>query len=143
MQKQLKSLEKAAGDKESLEGKLAEMQQQLADAQAANERRELEGNVIAAAASQRFRDPKDALRLLDVTRLAPDGIDEALSALVERKPYLVEQATNNSPTAPKISANNPAPRGPLTKDTLKQMTPAQINALFDEGALDDVLGKAK
>ena len=138
LQKQLAKLESLSGDKSKLEAQLAEMQTSLAEQQTAMERKSLEGEVIAAAASMQFADPKDAIRMLNLSELQADGIGDALNALTESKPYLVRDSQPAKQA--KISATNPAQRVPLTKESFKHMSNAEINALYEEGALNDLLG---
>lgn len=137
LQTQLKKLESLAGDKDKLEAQLAEMQSSLAEQQSAMERKTLEGEVIAAAASMQFTDPKDALRMLNLSELQADGINDALNALTETKPYLLRDSQPAQQA--KISATNPAPRTRLTDENLKTMSKEEINRHFANGDLNDLL----
>lgn len=67
----------------------------------------LRTQVVTAAARMNFADPEDALRMLDQSTLEVDdagnidGLDDALSALVKAKPYLIKTTTGTiSPTNP-------------------------------------------
>ena len=105
--------------REALEAKLAELEQAN---MSENERREAEAEargfqkavekhrdtalrrLVKAVAMPRFADPDDALHLLDLSELDPDdddGIEEALSDLLARKPHLAKPAPDDPKPKPK------------------------------------------
>lgn len=92
----------------------------------------VKSSVVAAAARLDFNDPQDAYRLLDIASLevADDGSIKGLDAILQKlladKPYLRKQ------TASKSSPTNPAQPQALTLEQVKRMTPAEINARWDE-----------
>jgi hypothetical protein len=93
--------------------------------------------VIAAAARLGFNDPEDAIRMLDQSTLEVDdagnidGLDDALSALVKSKPYLIKSTTGT------ISPTNPA-GGPqrMSQEQMRQeMFGPKNTKLFDGGGV--------
>lgn len=93
--------------------------------------------VIAAAAKAGFNDTNDAIALLDMAGLevgedgAIDGLDEAITALVKAKQYLVKTASGT------ISLTNPA-GGPqrTTADQLRQeMFGVKRASVFEGGGV--------
>ena len=92
----------------------------------------IKSSVVAAAARLDFNDPGDAYRLLDLATFKVtedgdiEGLDAALQKLLADKPYLRKQAASKS------SATNPATPAQLTIEQIKRMTPAEINARWDE-----------
>ena len=126
-------------EKKKLAEKLAEMEQQVQQAQQEREKfqaqmRELRARtaVLTTAARMGVVDPEAAWRLLDAEALEvgedgqPQGVEEALRALVKEKPYLL---------GGKTSAANPASGrkgGRLTREEIEKMTPEEINARWDE-----------
>ncbi len=90
--------------------------------------RELAVAVVTAAAGK-IHNPRDAVALLDLTDLDPDdndGIDAAVSKLLEDKPYLA--ATAPTPTPPKPPGpGDQGPRPPADGKRLEDMTPEEVH----------------
>lgn len=118
----------AEQERDSWKQKFEETTTQLTTAQ---KQAQLKLDVILAAARTGFSDPEDALRFIDLSKLAVDddkrvqAITDALKALGEGKPYLIKtQAAPAAPPPPQPSPANPAGTSGLTL--------AQINAMSDE-----------
>ena len=78
----------------------------------------IRAKVVAAAVVKEFKDPEDAYRLIDLSKLSLEedgvkGIGEALDTLAEAKPYLLRstESTMTTPQAAKIPTTNPARGG--------------------------------
>lgn len=91
--------------------------------------------VTAAARKLGYRDPSDALRLLDESKLdladdgSPTNAEQLLKELAESKDYLLGPTSGSgSPAAP--AANRRGAK--LTKEDLQRLTPAEVNARWDE-----------
>lgn len=97
----------------------------------------LRTQVVTAAARMNFADPEDALRMLDQSTLEVDdagnidGLDDALSALVKAKPYLIKTTTGT------ISPTNPAGgKQPTSAEQMRaEMFGQQTSKLFDGGGV--------
>lgn len=93
-------------------------------------------SVSAAATRLNIVDPDAAVKLIDTSTLDYDednnrwdGIEDALSVLVEERPWLVKPAAP-AQTPKESSPANPARRRTrLTRDALAKMTDAEISAL--------------
>ncbi len=116
------------------------IQERIQKLEADLNRRLVENAVLAEAARadgerKRFINPADAVALADLSKvkLGADGtvtgVSEALKALAESRPHLLEAgATGHGAVTP----TNPARETPLTLDDVKKMTPAQVEARWDE-----------
>ncbi|PZF98252.1 phage scaffolding protein [Micromonospora deserti] len=101
---------------------------------------------VKAAAAGKLADPSDALRLLDLDQfeVGDDGevdagdIADAISELIKNKPYLAAQGGT---TTFDSARGKRTPAGQLTRDDIKKMSPAEINAARKAGRLDNLLGK--
>lgn len=89
------------------------------------------------AARMNFNDPEDAAvdAVLSKVKVGKDGqlegIDEALKAYAEAKPYLVKQP--DAPSGPpKVAPTNPGGGPTLTATDLKKLRPEQIAAMKPE-----------
>lgn len=88
-------------------------------------------NAVTLAAAKVGVSPEIAAKLLTVTfddAGQPQGVEDALRALVQQHPYLLLAGGEGT------SAGNPAGRhggATITPEGLKNMTPAQINANWD------------
>jgi len=93
--------------------KALKLEKQLADIQGENARLAKErinalrrATVLTEASKQGFADPSDAWRFVDLETLVVDdndsvaGVDDALRALAESKPYLLGQKANQPKLAP-------------------------------------------
>jgi len=93
-------------------GQVADLQKKFEQAQTKQRDSELRAVVIAEAAKVGVADPMDAVRLADLTKIEFKddgtiiGVDEAVKALVEAKPYLLRQQT------PHARPGNPGPTNP-------------------------------
>lgn len=107
---------------------------------------------IKAAAKGRLADPKDALTFLDLDQFEvdedgsvdEDEIAEAIGALLTKKPYLAAQGGKRFQGTGDGGAQRKAGRPKqLTRNDLKNMTPAQIVEAKSKGQLDDALKAAR
>lgn len=116
------------------------VQERIQKLEADLNRRLVENAVLAEAARadgerKRFINPADAVALADLSKVkigadgTVAGVSEALKALAESRPHLLEAgATGHGALTP----TNPARETPLTLDDVKKMTPAQVEARWDE-----------
>jgi hypothetical protein len=113
-----KTLTEAAKLKEAQMSELEKAQDQIAEAEAAATKATTEAAAIKAAADEallraaivsqagEFNDPMDAWLFVDRAKIEAQedgtykGIDEALKALTEAKPYLVKQNAQTGPGTP-------------------------------------------
>jgi hypothetical protein len=132
----LKAREEAdLSEQERQARRLSELEAKYSDAEQRLRESALSLSVSSEAQKLNVVDPDAAVKLIDTSVLEYDpesnkwdGIDEALAALVEDRPWLVKQS---QPSAPKeTSPANPARRrNRLTREALAQMTDAEIAAL--------------
>jgi hypothetical protein len=123
--------DEAVQAREAAEARAAEMQ--------------LQYEVAARASTLGIRDPRDAVRLMDWDALEfndrgeVSNMDNVLTALLTEKPYL--RGTVQAITPPPGGEVTPPGGNPsrerqsgsaLTMDDIKQMSPAEINANWDE-----------
>ena len=122
---------------ERLKADLEAERQARTEAEEQRQRQIARTQVIAAAARLGFNDPEDAIRMLDQSTLEVDdagnidGLDDALSALVKSKPYLIKSTTGT------ISPTNPA-GGPqrMSQEQMRQeMFGPKNTKLFDGGGV--------
>lgn len=122
------------------------------DALAAADGKLLEAAIRVAAAQAKAVDPDAVAALLDRDALKVgadgkvEGLDTAIAALLEAKPYLTGAAPGPGPTPTPGGADGgprgtPAP-GQLSRDDLKSMTPEEIVAAKNDGRLTELLGTA-
>ncbi len=108
---------------------------------------------IEAKAARLFADPDDAAALLlkdhDADEFLDDGkidveaIQDALSGLLEKKPYLAAQGGKRFQGGADGGARKDSRPAQLTRDDIKTMTPLQIEKAQQDGQLEDLLrGKA-
>lgn len=107
------------------------------------QRERLETNVIRQATGK-LADPEDAVRFLDLNDLG-DGNAEAISAavaeLLESKPYLQASAMRPVGDADQGARQSTTGVKQLTREDLRGMSPAQIDAARESGKLDSLLGR--
>lgn len=98
---------------------------------------------IKAAAVGKLADPSDAYKFLDMDSLDADDADAiatAVDALLEAKPYLAAKAGSRfQGTGDGGAAGTKAGLPQLSRDDLKNMTPAQINEAKRAGQLTNLL----
>ncbi len=130
---ELKRLQEASkSDVERLQETVSDLTAKMTEAENRAKANLVKSSVVAAAARLDFNDPQDAYRLLEVATLdveddgAVKGLDAALQKLLSDKPYLRKQA------ASRTSPTNPATAAVLTMDKIKTMSPAEINARWDD-----------
>lgn len=122
---------------EKLKAQLDKFQKDLADAKAAQEQAQAEASrtkvkatIMAQAAQLGFNDAEDAYALIDLSSVTVDGdkisgVQEALTALAKRKPYMLK------PTAPRPPQVNPTNPG---QQASEGMTDEQIRStVFGSG----------
>lgn len=109
---QIEDAQKTAEQKQ--QERIAALEQQAE--QALSQRREavLRSAIVAAAAKVGMTDPADAYSLLDKSKLkigendTVEGIEEAIKALIESKPYLIAKPATTTQPSQRTSAGNPA-----------------------------------
>lgn len=131
----------AAKDKTPEENELEQARAEArAEAMSKANERVLRSEVKSAAAGK-LRNPADALQLLDLSDfdvnedgdVDTDQIQEAISDLLEQKPYLAAQGSNASFD----SGRGKQPRKKkLTKQDLAGMSPNEIAKAYDEGRVE-------
>lgn len=98
---------------------------------------------IKAAAVGKLADPADAYKFLDLESLDADDTDaiaQAVDALLEAKPYLAAKPGSRFQGTGDGGAAGTKPVLPqLTREDLKNMTPAQINEAKRAGQLNNLL----
>lgn len=102
---------------------------------------------IRVAAAGKLADPTDAVRLLDLSKfkVADDGtvdttaISSAIDELVASKPYLGASKAPSVTPADLGQGARGKPTGVLTREHLKTMTSAEIEAARQAGQLDHIL----
>jgi hypothetical protein len=116
-----------------LKAELVDVQAKVAAAESLAKDRELRARVVSAAAKAGFTDPDDAWRMIEFADVGDDAasVGGALSDLAKAKPYLLRQE-NGQQRGVKVSAGNPAKSEILTSETVKSLTPEQINARWTE-----------
>ena len=92
---------------ERLKSDLAKAEEARTKAEQARQQTAIRSQIVAAAAKANLADPEDAYRFIDTSALVVGedgraaGLDEAISDLLKRKPYLLKQTNNAySPTNP-------------------------------------------
>ena len=144
LRKRLREVEAALKQREEAEmseqekqaHRLAELQDRYSAAEQRLRESALHLSVSSAANRLNIVDPDAAVKLVDTSTLEYDeesnkwdGIDDALAALVEERPWLVKPAAP-TPTPKETSPANPARRrARLTRESLAKMTDAEIAAL--------------
>ncbi len=130
---ELKRLQEASkSDTDRLQETVNDLTAKFAEAENRAKANLVKSAIVAAAARLDFNDPQDAYRLLDAGSLeveddgAVKGLDAILQKLLADKPYLRKQAVSRT------SPTNPAATAALTLDRVKTMSPAEINANWDE-----------
>ena len=98
---------------------------------------------IKAAAVGKMADPSDAYKFLDLDALDADDADaiaKAVDELLEAKPYLAAKSGPRFQGSGDGGAAGTKPVLPqLTREDLKNMTPAQINEAKRAGQLNSLL----
>lgn len=132
----LKAREEAElSEQERQARRLAELEEKYTNAEQRLRESALHLSVSSEATRLNVVDPDAAVKLIDTSTLEYDeernqwdGIEDALTALVEERPWLIKAAT---PAPPKESSPaNPARRRTrLTREALAKMTDAEISAL--------------
>lgn len=134
--------DKDAAAKQAQMSEAEKLQAQLADLQRAVEERDqrlkeadLRDAVKGSANRLGFADPADALAMLDRDAIEysddgrPRNLDHLLGEILRSKPYLKASFTQ----PPDLGQGARGKAGvPLTRDAIAKMTPAEINARWDE-----------
>lgn len=139
-----------------LSGKTAEYeeakkQQKLTDEALSKANERILKAEIRAASASKLADPADALRFIDLSTFTvsddgdvdTDSINEAVTGLLESKPYLAakgEPEPRGDHALPPSGTRGEKPTQ-LTRDQLHAMSPADIVKAQSEGRLDDLLHK--
>lgn len=146
LRKRLREVESALKAREEAElseqerqaRRLKELEEKYTSAEQRLRESALHLSVSSEASRLNIVDPDAAVKLIDTSTLEYDeeenkwdGISEALSVLVEDKPWLVRPA--QTPAAKESSPANPARRRTrLTREALGKMSQAEIDALPKE-----------
>lgn len=123
-------------EQEKQQRRLAELEERAKGYEARLRESSLNLSVASEAARLNIIDPDAAVKLLDASTLEYDdesnswvGIDEALSALIEERPWLVKPEPKASAPKDANPANPARRRTRLTRDALAKMSQAEIDAL--------------
>lgn len=116
-------------------------QKQIQERDSQINRLTIQNAVIAEAAKAGIVDPMDAVRLADLANVKIEGstvvgVAEAVKALAEAKPYLVQQPGAPKPPKPPLNPTNPAGQGqtePAIVGRLRQMSTGQGLTFGDGG----------
>lgn len=162
------ALQKERADRKAAAKRVKELEQELADRdKPADEkaidvaRREAAAEATAkankrlvavefrSAAAKRVKDPRIAAKLVDLEGIEvdddgevdPDGITAALDALLDEYPDLAPSRFEG--TADQGGKGKSSKPSQLTRDDLKNMTPAAVLAADKAGRLDRIKGKIK
>lgn len=123
--------------------RLAALERQAADAAQAAQDALLRAAVVSEAARRNVIDPDAAFALIDRAALefAEDGqplnVAEAMDSLLEARPYLVAQQGGSRGNADQGARGGRS--GQLSRDDLKNMSPAEIVKAQAEGRLQHLL----
>jgi len=115
---------------ERLQNRLAELERQQAEYERERQERTLKYEIMLAANKLGIVDADAAYKLLDLAQVeyaddgTPKNLDRVLASLVKARPYLVGGGSGTSTT-------NPARQATLTMDTIRRMTPDEINKNWD------------
>lgn len=128
--------EASLSEKERQERRLQELVEQNRQYETRLRESSLSLAVSAEAARLNIVDPDAAVKLLDSSSIEWDndtnswqGVDEAMAALVEDRPYLVRPEQKATPTPKDAPANPSRRRTRLTREALSKMSQAEIDAL--------------
>lgn len=131
LEAKLKADEEAKmSEQERLQKRVAELERQVIEYQEMLRRRTLEYEVKSQASKMGVVDPDAAWRLIDITTIEydedgrPKNLEKTLKALISARPWLLGNSAAPSPTNP--------PRGGLTLEDIKRMTPQEINKRWEE-----------
>lgn len=143
LEKELERLKKAEEERQNASlSELDRLKKELAAKDAAIEAAaaqakagRLAGASLAAAARLGFADPEDAQRFLDADAIewddagSPKNVAALLESVLKAKPYLKASFTQ----PPDLGQGSRGRAGvPLNRDAIAKMTPAEINARWDE-----------
>jgi len=152
---------KAHADKiADLEASVAKFEGREAEFEAAQEAKKVQDEALAkandrirkaevrAAAKGVLQDPSDAFVHLDLSTIevGDDGevdlqqVNDALTDLVEAKPYLAVQDERRFKGSADAGARNGSKASQLTRADLAGMSPEKIAEAKNDGQLDDLLG---
>lgn len=135
------------GELEKAKERAAQLERELAEANAAKQDSLLRAAVVAEAAKRNVVDPDAALALMDRSLLefgddgTPQNIADAMESLLTAKPYLVGGGNQPRGSAD-LGARGTAEKSQISREQLKSMSPAEIVEAQNSGALDHLLGKS-
>lgn len=144
LRKRLREVEAVLKEKEEAElseqerqaRRLAEMEEKFTAAEQRLRESSLSLAVSSSAARFNVVDPEAAVKLVDTSTLEYDpdknqwiGVDEAMSDLVEERPWLVRTPSKPAPPKETSPANPARRRTRLTREAMAKMTQAEIDAL--------------
>lgn len=131
LENKLKEYEdKDLSEKEKLTKKAQELEAKLQKAENDRQLAILSAEVKLKAQAKGIVDPDAALKLIDLSEVKIEdgkieGLEQALEKLVKEKPYLLSTSGKPNPT-------NPARTSSVSFEELKKLTPAEINARWEE-----------
>lgn len=155
-----KSAANRAAKVKDLEAQVAKFEGREAEFEAAQEAKKIQDEALAkandrirkaevrAAAKGVLQDPQDAFVHLDLSSIevGDDGdvdlqqVNDALTDLVEAKPYLAVQDERRFQGSADAGTRNGSKASQLTRADLAGMSPEQIAEAKNDGQLDDLLG---
>lgn len=143
--------ERADRDKPDDEKKLDEVRREAAAEATAKANKRLIAAEFRSAAAKRVKDPRIAVKLVDLEGIEvdddgevdADGINAALDALLDEYPDLAPSRFEGSADQGGKGKDVAKPPAQLTRDDLKNMSPDAIIQAEKDGRLDRLKGKIK
>lgn len=131
LESKLKEYEdKDLSEKEKLVKKAQELEAKLQKAETDRQLAILSAEVKLKAQAKGIIDPDAALKLIDLSEVkigdgGIEGLEQAIEKLIKERPYLLSTSGKPNPT-------NPARTASFSFEELKKLTPAEINARWEE-----------
>lgn len=151
--KRIKELEQAAADRDKSpdEKALDDARREAAAEATAKANKRLIAAEFRSAAAKRVKDPRIAVKLVDLEGIEvddggevdADGINAALDALLDEYPDLAPGRFEGSADQGGKGKDVAKPPAQLTRDDLKNMSPDAIIQAEKDGRLDRLKGKIK
>jgi hypothetical protein len=99
-------------------------------------------HLIAEAATDRLRDPSDALHFVDRRTVTDaDSARAAVDALIKQRPYLASTPTPVGDADQGVRGSAVNPHRQLGRNDLARMSAKEIEEARQRGQFDDLLGR--
>lgn len=144
--------EKETAGKEPAEQALEQARREAAAEATSRAHARILRSEIRAAAKGKLADPSDAFAYLDLNEFEvgddgdvdSDAIEDAISELLKRKPYLAadtgEKFRGGADQGPRGRDSKPSQ---LSKADIEKLSPAELMKAFQEGRIDQLIGRTK